>query len=129
MHPSHAVANIVDTLSTEGKLRSKHLNSDLDAPCVEPESFWAGLVPAGLRIWWQERAEKRHLKQSIARLDGLSPHLLSDVGLVGADDPAEIKRNQARKEKTRKARIFLAPIAQPTVTEVAPQADRVRELA
>jgi len=80
MHPSHAVANIADTRSTEGKAPNKHLNSDLDAACAQPRSFWAGLVPAGLRNWWQERAEKRHLKHSIARLDGLSSHLLSDAG-------------------------------------------------
>lgn len=44
MHPGHAVANIADTRSTEGKAPNKHLNSDLDAACAQPRSFWAGLV-------------------------------------------------------------------------------------
>jgi hypothetical protein len=83
---------------------------------------------AGLRNWWQERAEKRHLKHSIARLEGLSSHLLSDVGLVGAYDPAQIKLDRARTEKRRRARFYVAPIGQPTVTEAAPQAERMWEL-
>jgi hypothetical protein len=47
---------------------------------------------------------------------------------VGAYDPAQIKLDRARTEKRRRARFYVAPIGQPTVTEAAPQAERMREL-
>ncbi|MBC2834255.1 DUF1127 domain-containing protein [Paragemmobacter straminiformis] len=41
---------------------------------------------AQLARWRQDRDEARHLHMAVERLDGLSPHLLSDIGLQRDED-------------------------------------------
>ena len=56
------------------------VDPEVEIPAIVESS---GLI-ARLAKFWTSRLERRHMRDSIARLGALSQHLLDDAGLTGA---------------------------------------------